>query len=53
MRPSLASLERRSIMFEIILQIFMMGGAFVAGYCVKAMQPETPKRDKKGRFIKK
>ena len=39
-------------MTEIILQILIMGGSFIAGYGVKAMRPNAPKRDKKGRFIK-
>jgi hypothetical protein len=39
-------------MLDIILQIIMMGGAFIAGYGVKALRPDAPKRDKKGRFIK-
>jgi len=39
-------------MVEIILQIIMMGGAFTAGYFVRALTHPEQKRDKKGRFIK-
>lgn len=40
-------------MYEIILQVIMMGGAFTAGYGVRALRPDKPKRDKKGRFVKR
>jgi|GEM_PF-3022936 len=40
-------------MFEIILQIIMIVGAGIAGYCIRALQkPEQP-RDRNGRFVKR
>lgn len=39
-------------MGEVILQIIMMGGSFIAGYCVRALTHPEQKRDKKGRFTK-
>jgi hypothetical protein len=39
-------------MVEIILQIIMMGGAFIAGYGVRELTHPEQKRDKKGRFTK-
>jgi len=38
---------------EIILQLIMMVGAGVAGYCIRAIHRPYQKRDKKGRFLKR
>jgi len=40
-------------MFDIILQIIMMVGSGLAGYCIRALQKPEPKRDQKGRFVKR
>lgn len=39
-------------MSEIILQVFMLIGAGIAGYGVRALQHPVQKRAKNGRFTK-
>lgn len=40
-------------MAEIILQVIIAGGAFVAGYGVCKLRTPTQKRGANGRFVKK
>jgi len=40
-------------MIDIILQIIMMLGAGIAGYCIRALQKPDQKRDRNGRFAKR
>ena len=40
-------------MIDIILQVIMIGAAFLAGYSVCQLRHPERKRDLKGRFIKK
>lgn len=40
-------------MSDIILQVFMVIGAGVAGYGIRALQHPVQQRGKNGRFIKK
>lgn len=37
---------------EIVLQLVMIVGAGIAGYCIRAIQHPVQKRDKAGRFKK-